>query len=68
MRGRDSETIIAIERERERSIAEIPGETDKAVSFIEDIVYVAAYCNAMLTFLPILGSPRGRARPAGGSV
>lgn len=66
MRGRDSENII--ERGRERSIAEIPGETDKAVSFIEDIVYVEACCNAMLTFFPIPGSPRGRVRPAGGSV
>lgn len=71
MRGRDSENIIEIERggkKRGRGTAEIPGETDKAVSFIEDIVYVAAYCNAMLTFPPIPGSPRGRARPAGGSV
>lgn len=57
-----------MEKERERGTAEIPGETDKAVSFIEDIVYVVAYCNAMLTFLPIPGSPQGRVRPAGGSV
>lgn len=68
MRGRDSENIIETERERGRGIAEIPGETDKAVSFIEDIVYVAAYCNAMLTFLPIPVTPQGRVRPAGGSV
>lgn len=68
MRCRDSENITERERERERGIAEIPGETDKAVSFIEDIVYMTAYCNAMLTFLPNPGSPQGRVRPAGGSV
>lgn len=57
------------ERERrERGVAEIPGEADKAVSFIQDAVYVAVHCNAMLTFLPIPGSPQGSVRPAGGSV
>lgn len=66
MRGKDSENIIEIERERERITAEIPGETDKAVSFIEDIVYMAAYCNAMLTFLPILGSPQGKSKACWG--
>lgn len=68
MRGRDSKNIIGIERRGEEGIAEIPRETDKAMSFIEDIVYVAVCCNAMLTFCPIPGSPQGRARPAGGSV
>ena len=74
VRGGDGENIIGTERERERerereqAIDQIPGETDKAVSFIEDIVYVAVYCNAMLTFPPIPGSPQGRVRPAGGSV
>lgn len=66
MRRRDRKNII--ERGRERGTAEIPGETDKAVSFIEDIVYVEAYCNAMLTFFSNPRSPQGRARPAGGSV
>lgn len=56
------------ERGRERGVAEIPGEADKAVSFIQDAVYVAVHCNAMLTFLPIPGSPQGSVRPAGGSV
>lgn len=68
VRGRDSVNIVETEREREGGTAEIPGETDKAVSLIEDIVYMTAYCNAMLTFLPNPGSPQGRVRPAGGSV
>lgn len=63
-----SVNIIEKEKERERGLAGIPGDADKTVSFIEDIVYVVAYCNAMLTFLPILVPPQGRARPAGGSV
>lgn len=53
MRGGDSENNIEIASKRGRGITKIPGETDKAMSFIEDIVYVAAYCNAMLTSLPI---------------
>lgn len=68
MRDEDGEKNVEIEKEKERGKAEIPGETDKAVSFIEDIVYVAVYCNAMLTFFPIPGSPQGSMRPAGGSV
>lgn len=70
-RGRREVGMVRItekERERERGVVEIPGEADKAVSFIEDIVYVVACCNAMLTFLPIPGSPQGSVRPAGGSV
>lgn len=66
VRGGDSENHVEIQREREGGVAEIPGETDKTVSFIEDAVYVAARCNAMLTFLPIPGAPRGSTRPAGG--
>lgn len=57
VRGGDSGNNIEIASERGRGITEIPGETNKAMSFIEDIVYVAAYCNAMLTSLPIRGFP-----------
>lgn len=67
MRDEDGEKNVEIEKEKERGKAEIPGETDKAVAFIEDIVYVTV-CNAMLTFFPIPGSPQGSVRPAGGSV
>lgn len=45
------ENVVEKEGEIERGTAEISGETDKAVSFIEDIVYVEARGNAMLTFI-----------------
>lgn len=55
-------------REKGKGIAEIPRGTDKAVSFMEDVVCMLVCCGTTLAFLPIPCSPRGRARPAGGSV
>lgn len=64
----DSENIVGTEWKKNECTAQIPRETVKTVSFIEDIVYAVLCCNRTLTFLPIPGSPQGKIKPTGGSV